>query len=119
MVDGVGSPDRRTLVRSELATGEVTGLRMLADRLAARDVVAGPDELRADVRALGAVRVQVGDTSVLALPVDASGRSSSPAAATLLGNELSRDPDWKLQVGVVAVVALFLLVAFAGWLLSA
>lgn len=113
-----GVSERRALVRRELATGEITGLRMLADRLAAHDVVAGPDELRADVRALGALRVQVGDASVLALPVDGDGRPTSTAPAPLAANELSRDPDWTLQLGVVVVVAVFLLVAFAGWLIS-
>ena len=113
-----GAAERRALVRQELAAGDVTGLRMLADRLATRDVVAGPDELRSDVRALGAVRVQAGDASVLALPVDPDARSVPAGPAPLLANEVSRDPDWKLQVGVVAVVAVFLLVAFVGWLIS-
>mgnify|MGYP001071054148 CR=1 FL=1 len=113
-----GAEGRRARVRQQLAAGDVAGLRDLAGRLKDDGVTVTPEALRADVRALGAIRVQRGDGTVLALPVDdGSGRGSGPAA--LLAAEVSSDPDWRIQVGVVAVVALFLLVAFAGWLISA
>ena len=110
---------RREQVRRELGSGQVTGLRDLASRLQAEGIAAGPDQLRADARALGAVRVQMGETSVLALPVGSDGKpAAQPSTVGVLAAEVSSDPDWKLQVGVVAVVALFLLVAFLGWLIS-
>jgi hypothetical protein len=112
-------------VRRELALGDVAGLRDLAGRLESEGIAVSPDVLRADVRALGAVRVQRGGSSVLALPVDdGSGRPTGPGgsadagATARLANEISADPDWKLQVGVVAVVAVFVLVALLGWLIS-
>lgn len=108
---------RRAKVREQLASGDVASLRDLAGRLKDDGVTVTPESLRADVRALGAVRVQHGDDTVLALPVDdVATKPSGPAA--LLAAEVSADPDWRIQVGVVAVVALFLLVAFAGWLIS-
>lgn len=108
---------RRARVRQQLAAGDVASLRDLAGRLKDDGVTVTPEALRADVRALGAIRVQHGDDTVLALPVDEVAARPSGTTA-LLAAEVSADPDWRLQVGVVAVVALFLLVAFAGWLIS-
>jgi hypothetical protein len=96
----------------------VTSLRELAGRLEDAGVEVTPDVLRSDVRALGAIRVQHGDGTVLALPVDDGAARSSGSATERLAAEVSADPDWRIQVGVVAVVALFVLVGFAGWLLS-
>ena len=110
--------ERRAQVRRQLASGDVASLRELAGRLQDDGVTVTPDELRADVRALGAVRVQHGDGTVLALPVDDPGTRASGGAVDRLTAEVVADPDWPLQAGVVAVVALFLLVALAGWLIS-
>ena len=53
---------------------------------------------------------------MLALPVDAA---DGPAGqAPKLAAVVTADPDWRLQVGVVIVVALFVLVALLGWLIS-
>ena len=112
------SADRRAAVRAALGSGEVTGLRMLAERLEADGFEVAPDALRADVRSLGAVRVQHGESSVLALPVAPEGRGADRSAAPPLAAEIAADPDWKLQVGVAAVVIVFLLVALLGWLIS-
>jgi arginine repressor len=108
--------ERRAAVRRELAAGDVTGLRDLAARLQAADIAVTPDALRADVRSLGAIRVQHGEGSVLALPVG----DAAPAGRTTdrLVAEVSSDPDWPIQVGVAAVVGVFLLVALLGWLIS-
>ncbi|WP_426571046.1 hypothetical protein [Aquihabitans sp. McL0605] len=110
--------ERRAQVRQELAAGDVPGLRVLADRLEAHGFTVTPDELRADVRALGAVRVEHGEGSVLALPVDGDSGASAPVAAPKLTAVVSADPDWRLQVGVAAVVVVFLVVALLGWLIS-
>ena len=110
--------ERRAQVRRQLAAGDVTGLRELAGRLQDDGVTVTADVLRSDVRALGAIRVQHGDTSVLALPVDDAGSRAPGGTTERLAAEISADPDWRIQVGVVAVVALFLLVAFLGWLIS-
>mgnify|MGYP001160337894 CR=1 FL=1 len=113
-----GAPaDRRAAVRAALATGEVSGLRMLAERVEAAGFEVEPDVLRADVRSLSAVRVQRGDTSVLALPMAPEGRGADRTPAPKLTAEISADPDWKLQVGVAAVVIVFLVVAVIGWLI--
>ncbi len=112
---------RRAGVRRELEAGDVTGLKDLAARLEAQDISVTPEELRADVRALGAVRVQHGGDAVLALLVDDGGRRARGTAGTAsqrLRNEVSADPDWRLQVGVAAVVVGFLVVGLLGWLIS-
>jgi hypothetical protein len=109
---------RRREVRHLLATGEITSLRDLAGRLQDEGIATTPEALRADVRSLGAIRVQHGEGSVLALPADDRAGAASGGPAPLLAAEIAADPDWRMQVGVVAVVALFLLVALAGWLIS-
>jgi arginine repressor len=117
MVDApTSAAERRREVRDLIATGEVTSLRDLAGRLQDQGIATTPDALRSDVRSLGAIRVQRGDGTVLALPVD--DRAPTPAGASRLTAEIAADPDWRIQVGVVAVVAAFLLVALIGWLIS-
>lgn len=113
-----GTGSRRAAVRRELAAGDVASIRDLASRLQAEGVEVTPDALRSDVRALGAVRVQHGDGTILALPVDDGPARPAGGTSDRLTAEVSADPDWKIQVGVVAVVAVFLLVGFLGWLLS-
>lgn len=111
--------ERRAQVRRQLAVGDVATLRDLAGRLQDDGVAVTPEELRADVRALGAIRVQHGDGTVLALPVDdPAGRAAGGRTVERLTAEVSADPDWRIQVGVVAVVAVFLLVGLLGWLIS-
>ncbi|MCU1372494.1 MAG: hypothetical protein JWO77_3688 [Ilumatobacteraceae bacterium] len=107
---------RRAEVERQLASGDITGLRALAARLDDEGIAVTPDELRADVRSLGAVRVRRRDTSVLALPVDGPARpgGSSPRLAAAV----TSDPDWPVQVGVAVVVAVFALIALLGWLIS-
>lgn len=121
MPAGLGADERRAAVERELVRGDVVGLRELAGRLESEGITVTPEVLRADVRALGAVRVQKGATSVLALPVDAGGRAGSGSEGRVpprLAAEISADPDWSVQVGVVAVVVVFMLVALLGWLIS-
>ncbi len=113
-----GTGARRKEIRRRLATGDIASLRDLAGRLQDDGITVTPDVLRADVRALGAIRVQHGEGSVLALPVDDSAGRPAAGAAERLTAEIGADPDWRLQVGVVAVVALFLLVGLLGWLIS-
>jgi hypothetical protein len=119
---GSGRRARRAEVRRHLAEGDVSGLRDLASRLEAAGIDVTPDELRSDVRALGAIRVQHGASSVLALPVDGGGTpagTGAPAARSgRLAAEVSADPDWPIQVGVVAVVVVFLVIGLLGWLIS-
>jgi hypothetical protein len=117
VADTAGLRPRRDEVERLLGQGDVTGLRDLATRLQAAGITVTPDELRADVRALGAVRVRHGDSAVLALPLDGSA-ARRPADAGLTA-EIAADPDWPIQLGVVAVVAVFLLVGLLGWLISA
>ena len=62
-----GTGSRRAAVRRELAAGDVASIRDLASRLQAEGVDVTPEALRSDVRALGAIRVQHGDGTVLAL----------------------------------------------------
>lgn len=112
-----GGAARRAEVERQLAAGDVTGLRSLASRLEGAGIAVTPDELRADVRSLGAVRVRHGDTSVLALPVDGPARSGGSAADRLRA-EVTADPDWPIQIGVAVVVAVFVLVGLLGWLIS-
>jgi hypothetical protein len=110
---------RRAEIERRLAAGDVTGLRALAARLDGAGIAVTPDQLRAEVRSLGAIRVRHGDTSVLALPVDGADRSRGRGAGTQrLAAEVTSDPDWPIQVGVAAVVAVFLLVGLLGWLIS-
>lgn len=120
MAEAGSTKQRRAEVRKQLAAGDVANLRDLFSRLQAGGVEVAPDVLRADVRALGAIKVQHGDDTVLALPADdAAAPKPGGTAAERLAAEVSADPDWRIQVGVVVVVALFLLVALIGWLISA
>ncbi len=112
----VGS--RREAVRGYLAAGDVTSLRDLAGRLQSDGVAVTPDELRSDVRALGAIRVEHGDGTALALPVDDLVTRPEGRATARLAAEVSADPDWRIQVGVAVVVVAFLVVALLGWLIS-
>ena len=118
MAAASGTGERRAAVRRELAAGDVTSIRDLAGRLQAEGLEVTPEALRGDVRALGALRVQHGDGTVLALPVDDPSPRAAGGTSARLAAEVSADPDWRIQVGVVAVVALFLLVALVGWLIS-
>lgn len=114
--------DRRAVVRAELATGRVDGLRSLADRLAARGMATEPDALRSDLRALGVIRVAGVDGPVLAVPMERGGAGgpggSGGAPQQTLGTVIAADADWPLQLAVLVVVAVFLLVAVAGWLIA-
>lgn len=112
------STERRALVRAEVAAGGVTGLKDLAGRLADAGVDVTPDQLRADLRALGAVRVEGPDGPVLAIPVDGDRSAGRGAAPATLAATVADDADWKLQVGVLVVVVVFVLVALLGWLIS-
>lgn len=118
----VPTAERRAAVRAELASGGVDGLRTLADRLEARGVAAEPDALRGDLRALGAIRVAGADGPVLAVPVERTGRGGQPGsgqgAPPALTAVIAADADWPLQLAVLVVVAVFLLVAVVGWLIS-
>lgn len=110
---------RRAEVERQLASGDVTGLRALAKRLDDEGISVTPDELRADVRSLGAVRVRHGETSVLALPVDGPAKAGASSSSTSrLAAEVTSDPDWPIQVGVAVVVGAFLVIALLGWLIS-
>jgi DNA-binding IclR family transcriptional regulator len=121
-----GARARRTEVERHLAEGDVAGLRALAERLEADGLAVTADELRADVRSLGAIRVRRGESSVLALPVDGpAGRRSGSDRSDRAGGsdgrlvaEVSADPDWPIQVGVAAVVVVFLVIGLLGWLIS-
>ena len=111
---------RRRAVRDLVVAGGVTGPRDLAGRLADAGIDAPPDALRADLRALGVVRVQGPDGPVLAVPED-RGVAASPAARPGAGGlvaEITSDPDWKLQVVVLSVVLAFLLAGLVAWLLG-
>lgn len=112
------SGERTAAVRELLVAGEATGLRSIAESLHAQGIEAGPEELRADLRRLGAVRVQGSDGPRLALPVgrDADGAAAGPGAG--LPAALVADPDWPLQLAVTVVVAVFLVVGLLGWLLA-
>lgn len=120
MPDAVDVRTRRAEVERQLAAGDVSGLKALAARLDEQGITATADELRADVRALGGIRVRHGDSSVLALPVDGAGtRGPSTGSSTgRLNAEITSDPDWPIQLGVAIVVGVFLLVALLGWLIS-
>ena len=112
---------RRRAVRDLVVAGGVTGPRDLAGRLADAGIDAPPDALRADLRALGVVRVQGPDGPVLAVPEDRGAAAASPATrpcANGLVAEITSDPDWKLQVVVLSVVLAFLLAGLVAWLLG-
>lgn len=117
MPAATGAAERRA-VREHLEAGDVASLRDLAGRLLADGIEVTPEVLRADVRDLGAIRAKHGEGTLLVLPLDDAAVRADGPVTERLAVEVSHDPDWKIQVGVVAVVALFLLVGFLGWLLS-
>lgn len=114
--------ERRRAVRMLVVAGGVAGPRDLADRLAERGIESSPDELRADLRALGVVKVVGAEGPVLAVAVDrgasAAGGSSRSGAGRGVVAEVTADPDWKLQAVVLAVVLAFLLAGLVAWLLG-
>lgn len=121
MVDEAGErAARRRAARDLVVAGGVTGPRDLAGRLAERGIEASPDALRADLRALGVVRVLGPDGPVLAVPEDRGAPASGPArsGAPALVAEITADPDWKLQTVVLTVVLAFLLAGLVAWLLG-
>ena len=109
---------RRETVRQAIVASGPLGLRELAERLEAEGHPMSREELRADVRALGAIRVETPDGPMLAIPIDEDAPGANGSVAELLQAEVSADPDWRLQVGVAVVVAVFVLVALLGWLIS-
>lgn len=115
---------RREAIRELLRTEAIAGPRELADRLAAEGHEVGPADLRADLRRLGAIRVEGPDGPRLAVAVDgaaAVGGSGGPTPAAgrpdPLG-QLTGDPDWPLQAVVVAVVLVFVLAGLVAWLVA-
>lgn len=123
--------ERRELVRELVVSGEATGPKDLARHLADAGCDVGPDVLKRDLRALGAVRVVSPDGPVLAIAIDASRasaaatsadggapRSTSRDAGGTLTAQITSDPDWPLQVVVAAVALAFFLVALVAWLLG-
>lgn len=118
MADAVDARTRRAEVERQLAGGDVSGLKALAARLDEQGIAVTPDELRADVRSLGGIRVRHGDSSVLALPVDGPARAPAGTGSARLSAEIASDPDWPIQLGVALVVGVFLLIALLGWLIS-
>jgi len=112
---------RRRAARDLVVAGGVTGPRDLAGRLAERGIEASPDALRADLRALGVVRVVGPDGPVLAVPEDRgapAGGAPARSGAPALVAEITADPDWKLQAVVLTVVLAFLLAGLVAWLLG-
>lgn len=102
-----------------IVAGGVTSPRDLAARLHDQGIDAEPAQLRADLRALGAIRVVGPDGEVLAVPADpGSPKQPTSAPGPTLAQEVVADPDWKLQAAVVSVVALLVLVGLLGWLLG-
>ena len=106
---------RRRAVRDLVVAGDITGPRQLAGRLAELGHPTSADDLRADLRALGAVRVVGPSGPVLAVPVDRAG--AAPGEGGLVA-EITADPDWKLQAVVLTVVLAFLLAGLVAWLLG-
>ena len=109
--------ERRSAVRDAVVAGGVDTLRTLGRRLHDEGISAGPDDLRTDLRALGALKVVGPDGPVYALP--AEGEGHVPRRTPKLATELVADPDWPLQLAVVAVLVLFLLVGLVGWIIAA
>lgn len=121
MVDEAGErAARRRAARDLVVAGGVTGPRDLAGRLAERGIESSPDAIRADLRALGVVRVAGPDGPVLAVPEDRSAPAGGPARPDGAGlvAEITADPDWKLQAVVLTVVLAFLLAGLVAWLLG-
>lgn len=107
---------RRRAARELVVAGGVTGPRDLARRLADRGFEAAPDALRADLRALGVVKVLAPEGTVLALPEEREAVGAGGAGGPVA--EITADPDWKLQAVVVTVVLAFLLAGLVAWLLG-
>ena len=107
---------RRKQVRRELAAGDVTGLRVLAARRGGgglrgrRPTSCGPTSGR-----WAPSGWSTATAPCWSCPLDGEG---PPKAASKLTAEVVADPDWRLQVGVAAVVLVFLVVALLGWLIS-
>ncbi len=119
--DRPGPGPDRDVVRRTLAAGGVTGPGDLSARLADAGLHRDPDEVRAHLRALGAVRGAGPDGPVLAVPVDRAGTPVGPTAGPAgpvasLGGDA--DPDRTLQLTVVLVAAAFLVVGLLGWLIA-
>ena len=106
---------RRGAARAEIVAGGIDSLRTLGTRLRDQGHAVTPDELRADLREIGAIKVEGPDGPVYAVAVPTGTDVAVPApAAALLA-----DPDWPVQVAVVAVVVVFLALGLLGWVLSA
>ncbi|HEY4377108.1 MAG TPA: hypothetical protein VGM93_08105 [Acidimicrobiales bacterium] len=109
--------DRRRAIRRIVRSQAVRGPRELRRLLGEAGFAVDPDTVRSDLAELGAFRDGTGDDAAIALPEPGTSRGSvanderSTVAATVL-----EDPDWPLQLVVVAVVALFILVGLIGWL---
>jgi hypothetical protein len=127
-----GRAERRRAVRAAIVAGGVTGPRDLVDQLELLGIAAEPDDVRGDLRALGAIRVAGPDGPVLALPAPGSGGgpgggsgggggggggAGAPPAERLTA-AITSDPDWKLQAVVVAVVLAFVLAGLLTWALA-
>jgi hypothetical protein len=115
-----GRAERRRAVRAAIVAGGATGPRDLVDQLAVLGIDADPDDVRADLRSLGAIRVTGPDGPVLALPAGnapVGARADAPARERL-ASVITSDPDWKLQAVVLAVVLAFFLAGLATWALA-
>lgn len=116
---------RRLRIRELLRSDEVTGPRDLAARLEAAGATVAPTELRADLRSLGVTRVEGSHGARLAVPIEGPAAHSGgdrpagrPAAPTPL-SYLTGDPDWPLQLVVVALVTAFVLAGLIAWVIAA
>ncbi|MFN8017093.1 MAG: hypothetical protein U0P45_03115 [Acidimicrobiales bacterium] len=105
--------ERRAAVRAAIVGGDVDSLRALGTRLRDEGHPVTPDELRADLKELGAVKVESPDGPRYAIPVEEPSTEPPAAVAALVA-----DPDWPIQVAVAAVVVVFVLVALVGWLIA-
>ncbi|MCU1453153.1 MAG: hypothetical protein JWN46_1299 [Acidimicrobiales bacterium] len=121
--------ERRRVVLELLRSGEVRGPRDLRRRLGEQGYAIDDAQLRADLSAVGAVRVEGPRGARLGLPADesvaassassASARVDAPrAAASRRAEAAEPDPDWRLHLVVVAVVVAFLVVGLLGWLIG-
>ncbi len=127
-LDSGGEPEtRQEQIRALLRQEIVVGPKDLASRLEAEGHTVELADLRADLRSLGVTRVEGPRGARLAVPIDQpsrSGRSEDgrgaqrPHPPAPLG-QLLGDPDWPLQLVVVAVVTVFVLAGLVGWLVAA
>ncbi|MCU1453879.1 MAG: hypothetical protein JWN46_2025 [Acidimicrobiales bacterium] len=121
--DREAAAERRQTVRTLLRAGEVRGPRDLRRRLGERGYVVDDEELRGDLQAVGAVRVDGPAGPRLGLADwsragDERPDDPAPGSAAGVVAAVRADPDWPLQVVVVAVAAVFVLVGFLGWLIG-